>query len=255
MRAKSHARRNWLLVGFIALALFMAGCSGPGAANEKSENKAPEAKLTTSKNIGWSGEGFVVDGSESKDPDGNITEYRFDFGDDTEATVVSREDDAARVNHSYLRGGEYTITLTVFDNGKETTGQKSSQATKTVAINERFPVAQTALNAQNVGGQTQGNSSLNIPVNEDADRFEASIKVRNTLASGASEVEIKFLDSKGDVLDTETVTVSGAGQEQTVELDGVIKDAGTHKLEMKAKSGAVLANGDLEVYYDKGYTN
>lgn len=254
MRTKAK-KRPWLFVGFISVMIALSGCAGPGGAKEAPENKAPEATLTTNKNIGWAGESFVVDGSDSKDPDGNITEWRFDFGDDTEATVVSREEDSARVNHSYLRGGEYTITLTVFDNGKETTGQKSDQATHTVAINERFPVAQGALSAEPVGGQTRANSTTEIPVNEDADRFEISIRVRNTLASGSSEVEVRFVDAKGDVLDEETVTASGTGSEVPVELEGVIKDAGAHKLEMKANSGAVLAGGDVEVYYDMGYQN
>lgn len=224
-------------------------------ANEPGENKAPEAKLDTSKNIGWTGESFIADGRASKDSDGNITSWRFDFGDGTPPVEVTREEDAANVNHTYLRGGEYTITLTVFDNGKEQTGQKSDQDTKTVAINQRYRVAQGALSSTPIeNSQVRSNSSSPFDVGEDADRFETTIEVTNTLASGSSQVEIKVVDSQGDTLDEETVTVTGGGQRQTVELEGAIKDRGIHHLEMKAKSGAVVASGEIEVYYDAGYT-
>jgi PKD repeat protein len=52
---------------------------------------------------------ILFDGSNSYDPDGNITNWFWDFGDNTNANGVS-------VFHSFLEARTYTVTLTVTDN-------------------------------------------------------------------------------------------------------------------------------------------
>jgi PKD repeat protein len=52
---------------------------------------------------------ILFDGSRSYDPDGNITSWFWDFGDNINANGVS-------VYHSFLEAGTYTVTLTVTDN-------------------------------------------------------------------------------------------------------------------------------------------
>jgi PKD repeat protein len=54
----------------------------------------------------------TFDGATSSDPDGTLTRYRFDFGDQT-APV---EGTAAQATHTYLSPGTYTVTLEVTDN-------------------------------------------------------------------------------------------------------------------------------------------
>jgi PKD repeat protein len=68
------------------------------------------------------------DGSGSRDSDGTVTSFTWDFGDHTTASGSS-------VSHSYAAGGQYTVTLTVTDNG----GASNSQ-TQTVIANSP-PVA------------------------------------------------------------------------------------------------------------------
>jgi PKD repeat protein len=55
------------------------------------------------------GESIAFDGSDSTDPDGTITSYEWNFGDDN---TVS----GATVNHSYSNSGTFVVTLTVTDN-------------------------------------------------------------------------------------------------------------------------------------------
>jgi PKD repeat protein len=47
-------------------------------------------------------------GADSSDPDGEITDYNWDFGDGTKAT-------GKNVSHTYTSKGQYTVTLNVID--------------------------------------------------------------------------------------------------------------------------------------------
>ena len=60
--------------------------------------------------VSFVGEQVVFNGSESFDPDGNIVSLEWDFGDGTGAS-------GPVVNSSYNTAGNYTVTLTVTDNG------------------------------------------------------------------------------------------------------------------------------------------
>jgi PKD repeat protein len=68
-------------------------------------NDLPEASFTAQVN----GLGVSVDGSASRDPDGTINAYAWDFGDGTTATGPTAQ-------HTYSAGGTYTVSLTVTDN-------------------------------------------------------------------------------------------------------------------------------------------
>ena len=71
---------------------------------------------------GTVGASISFDGSGSSDPDGNVVDYSWDFGDGNIGTGVSP-------NHSYSIDGNYNVTLTVTDN----TGDTDS-ATTTASI-------------------------------------------------------------------------------------------------------------------------
>lgn len=55
------------------------------------------------------GETITFDASESYDPDGTIVSYEWEFGDESNDTGVI-------VQHSFVTGGTYSVTLTVTDN-------------------------------------------------------------------------------------------------------------------------------------------
>jgi len=68
------------------------------------------------------------DASNSTDPDGNITSYKWNFGDETNGTGDT-------TSHSYSSAGNYTITLTVRDDDGATT---STYKVITVSDSEKF---------------------------------------------------------------------------------------------------------------------
>jgi PKD repeat protein len=80
-------------------------------------NVAPTAVYT------YTADGLTAsfDASGSKDPDGTITDYRWDFGDGSIGTGVNP-------SHPYLTAGTYPVTLTVQDNAGATR-QFTSQVT------------------------------------------------------------------------------------------------------------------------------
>jgi len=85
-------------------------------------------------NIGGPYEGEVsqqisFDGSHSDDPDGSITNYTWNFGDETYGYGVAPK-------HSYSSRGTYTVTLTVTDDSGE---QRSSSTTVTVVSGSQTP--------------------------------------------------------------------------------------------------------------------
>ncbi|MFH1101963.1 MAG: PKD domain-containing protein [Methanobacteriota archaeon] len=73
------------------------------------------------------GESFAFDSSGSRDPDGTLQFYRWNFGDGT-SEILARSP-----THSYPDGGRYTVTLTVVDNEG-----RSDTNTTTVAVGS-FP--------------------------------------------------------------------------------------------------------------------
>ncbi|MGN6445468.1 PKD domain-containing protein [Amnibacterium sp.] len=71
-------------------------------------NQAPAASFTSSVN----GLGASFDASASKDSDGSIASYAWDFGDGS----AIETDTTASTAHTYSKGGSYTVSLTVTDN-------------------------------------------------------------------------------------------------------------------------------------------
>ncbi len=102
-----------VLLTCVALAL-LAGClSGidrPTGLYEASV--APSAELTHSPSNPSVGETVTLDASGSSDPDGALTEYRWDF--DGSGRVV-RTTTGPTVDHSYPEAGTFEATVTVVD--------------------------------------------------------------------------------------------------------------------------------------------
>jgi len=89
--------------------------SGSGSKCAKAEakvkimvNSAPEASLAKVDPV-CPGANISFDASGSKDPDGNVLLYTWDFGDGT----VTKG--SAKMNHVYKEGGVYVVTVTVDD--------------------------------------------------------------------------------------------------------------------------------------------
>jgi len=76
-------------------------------------NLPPIAKFSVSNSEPNIGEKISFDASESSDSDGNITEYRWDFGDGNTAI-------GEKLHYNYSTGGTFTVKLEVKDNDNST---------------------------------------------------------------------------------------------------------------------------------------
>ena len=71
-------------------------------------NVPPIAKFSVNNSEPNIGEGIAVDASQSLDIDGNITEYRWNFGDGKTAR-------GSHAIHNYLKGGNFIVKLEIID--------------------------------------------------------------------------------------------------------------------------------------------
>ncbi len=74
-------------------------------------NRAPTAVLSANPVTADTGKDVTFSGASSSDPDGNVAEYWFDFGDSTNTGWIM----TASVTHPYTSEGAYTATLKVRD--------------------------------------------------------------------------------------------------------------------------------------------
>jgi PKD repeat protein len=110
-----------------SLTVVSADGTSSGATHTVTPNSPPVASFTfTCDRLTCS-----FDASGSRDSDGAITSYSWNFGDGTTGSGPS-------VSHTYAAGGQYTVALTVTDNGGATNTQ--SQTVKTNSPNNP-PVA------------------------------------------------------------------------------------------------------------------
>jgi len=84
---------------------------GDGTFEQTTEIQLPEASFVYLPENPLPGQTITFDASSSYDPDGEITSYKWDFGDGW-----SFESETGTVTHSYSSAGDYTVTLTVRDN-------------------------------------------------------------------------------------------------------------------------------------------
>lgn len=75
-------------------------------------NQAPVASFTFDPEIPTPSETIIFNASSSYDPDGQITQYKWNFGDGNIITEID-----PLITHSYPSDGNYTVELTVTDNG------------------------------------------------------------------------------------------------------------------------------------------
>jgi PKD repeat protein len=112
----------------------MASGGGGNGGTQPSENQKPVADLSAGEPYqGLVNTAITFDGSKSKDPDGTITKWSWNFGDNTSGTGKT-------VTHIYSKIGTYTITLTVTDNESAT---DTDTTTCTISHLNRTPTKPT----------------------------------------------------------------------------------------------------------------
>ncbi len=121
--AKKHPnymfiKDNWLSVARLhgllgSLAWLLAACSGGGGGGD-AVNFPPTASFVASPPGGQLPLVVAFDGTASRDSDGSISSYLWDFGDG------SPSGSGATTNHTFERAGNFVVRLTVRDDAGET---------------------------------------------------------------------------------------------------------------------------------------
>jgi len=114
--------------------LVFAGCDGP-----TEPNKSPVANFTANPSSGYAPLTVNFDGSDSYDPDGSITAYRWDFNSDGEI-----DEQGIQANHIFTDIGNYTTLLEVEDNKGET-----SSKTLEVVVSDGGPAINISSSSSN----------------------------------------------------------------------------------------------------------
>jgi YD repeat-containing protein len=91
-------------------------------------NLPPTASFTTSPTFVKKGEPISFDASSSKDPDGSVTKYEWDF--DGNGVYETSGGSNPVISHSYATVGTYSVGLRVTDNGG-----KTATTTRSVSVN------------------------------------------------------------------------------------------------------------------------
>ena len=121
MPRRSRPFRGAVTMSFVAMTLSACGGggsssngsgngSGDGGGSTSQTNQPPTARISVSDDDGFAPHRVIFSATGSTDPDGTITGYRWQFGDDTSAS-------GATVEHTYDETGAFTVTLRVTDDG------------------------------------------------------------------------------------------------------------------------------------------
>lgn len=237
---------TYLACGLL-LSLALAGCLGADRAS--ATNQAPVARLDLDRRVAWTGEDFGFHGNASYDTDGNITGYRFDFGDGSFFEAKSQED--AKTKHAYPQGGEYGTTLTVTDDGRGGNEPRTSTAGHRIAVNQRWEIPTQVIYAPPANATPPSKYVLAFNTSSGVDRYELNVSLSSSLLAGSSEIVLKILRPDKSILEERHVMVD-AGQTQNVDLAAILPTSGLYMLEVGAKTGGASLSGELRVYYDEG---
>ena len=127
---------------------------------EISKNSPPDAEIRIRPDEGTNLDTYTFDGSRSTDADGVIREFSWKFGDGARGQGQS-------VEHSYNKGGDYTVELTVTDNKNQSDTTETELKVKQVqGVNcqprgnaqeaFRFTVISADRNTRTIVGQFEG---------------------------------------------------------------------------------------------------
>ncbi len=115
--------------------------------NGDASNRAPEAALTLSATDVEEGDTITADGSGATDIDGDVLEYRVDWGDGNATDWTG----APSATHAYMMEGTYTVTLEVRDPGGLTaTATRDVTVEAPPVVTNRPPVASISLDVSTV---------------------------------------------------------------------------------------------------------
>ena len=120
---------------WLSIALLVAACGGGGGGGGSEPiNTAPVAAFTATPNAGLAALTVSLNASDSRDSDGQITTYSWNFGDS------SASGSGAVATHVFQNTGQYTVTLTVTDNRGATNSTSTTVTVRSIAAATRYGV-------------------------------------------------------------------------------------------------------------------
>ena len=240
-----------------------------GTAGGSTPNQPPVATIQTSTNTAPVNEPITFNASNSRDPDGSITSYLWNFGDGTQDTrqVVSK---------AYALPGTYTATLTVQDDDGAT-----SNASVTIQVfrNNQQPVAviqvdklqaeidetitfdgsdssdpdgSIAQYAWNFGDGTTGNGPLVSNAFAQAGTYTTSLTVTdNEGATGLATVQLTIVEGTSRLTVAPSQGRIAPGESQTVvvtyDASGLSSGTYTGEITLAGNGGTIVIPVTIQV--------
>jgi len=217
------------------------------------ENKAPNAIISAPGNA-KAGDPVLFDGSESNDPDGpnEIVSYSWDFD---ASDGVSVDASGKEVQHTYSKGGMYTVTLVVEDKH----GAKSQPATTDITIGQTYGVS-----FESTGGTSAelepGKSQLftfkvtNTGNGDDCYDLEKSGSKTTWGDLSANQVCMKAGEFKSVTLRATVPSTSVAGDYATIKITATSKGSSDAKEEVQVRITAKQSYG-VELHMEETMAN
>jgi len=201
----------------------------------QNRNQYPSAAIEYSPQSPVTNESVTFNASASRDPDGHIVSYEWDFGDGTTTTGQS-------IEHAYTASGNYTVSLTVTDNASQSTTVSRTvtvvNGTQTLVVDgdadgdDEYATIQAAVddasdgdtvsvrNGSYAGVTLDKNLTLVAPNGATIDNSSAEDQFSAILIQGHAEptvsgftltrsVGVSAFDSKGDWTIRDTTIVGG----------------------------------------------
>ena len=122
-----------------------------------SENQLPIANFTYSPEKTVVNQIIIFNASNSTDPDGTITKYEWNFGDENITNTTK-----PIITHSYASGGDYIVNLTVLDN--EEAENSTSKAITVYPLAADFDIGTPANPYPSISGTHTGTIKPNVTI-------------------------------------------------------------------------------------------
>ncbi|MCF7889760.1 PKD domain-containing protein [Candidatus Bipolaricaulota bacterium] len=228
----------------ISLALFLSGC-GP-------TNQPPNAGYDANPTSGEAPLESTFDASGSSDPDGRIASYDWGFDDGSTGTGET-------VNHTFDSAGDYTVELTVTDDGGAT-----NDTTKNISVTSSNQAPTASFSANPTSGEAPLEVTFDASSAEDSDGTITSYEwdfddgstgsgVSGTYtftSSGTYNVQLTVTDNDGGTDSTsETISVSSEPNQPPSSSFTASPTSGEAPLEVSFDaSGANDPDGSIDSY-------
>lgn len=178
---KVIAPRVFAVMASFVTVMVISGCPSAQITGDGDQNQDPIAGAGVQREV-IAGQVVRFEAADSSDPDGQIVDYLWDFGDGTFS-------DLAAASHVYVEPGQYTVTLTVTDDS-------GNMAIDTLLVSVGIPRFTISLG---VNDEQAGSVALDPPGGE----YEAGTEVALTATPAEG---FAFVGYSGDVTDTSAQT-------------------------------------------------